>query len=261
VRYLDFLGRVHEVLEPPTYLEIGIRHGDSLALARSPSVGIDPAYKLRTAPPKGAALFRETSDEYFDRPDPLAPFGGRPVGLGFIDGMHLVEYALRDFINVERHAAWTSAVVFDDVYPRTVEMAARTRRTRAWTGDVYNMLAILTRYRPDLICLRVDTRPTGLLLVIGLDPGSSVLDERYDEIVLRSVSPDPQPVPRGVLDRREALAPKAVLSASFWSLLRDARERELPRRRGLRELRRSVRRELGVTVRRRRARPRRPLAA
>jgi hypothetical protein len=252
---------VHEVLEPPTYLEIGIRHGDSLALARSPSIGIDPAYKLRTALPKGSALFRETSDEYFDRTDPLAPFGGRPVGLGFIDGMHLVEYALRDFINLERHAAWTSAVVFDDIYPRTAAMAARTRHTRVWTGDVYNLLAILTRYRPDLICLRVDTRPTGLLLVIGLDPGSSALDERYDEIVLGSVSPDPQPVPPGVLERREALEPQAVLSASFWSLLRDARERDLPRRRGLRELRRSVRRELGVTVRRRRARPRRELAA
>jgi hypothetical protein len=175
--------------------------------------------------------------------------------------MHLVEYALRDFINVERHASWTSAVVFDDIFPRTVEMAARTRRTRAWTGDVYSMPAILTRYRPDLICLRVDTRPTGLLLVIGLDPGSSVLDHRYDEIVVGSVSPDPQPVSPGVLERRGALAPQAVLSASFWSLLRDARERELPRRRGLRELRKSVRSELGVVVRRRPALRRHPLAA
>jgi hypothetical protein len=261
VRYLDFLERVHEVLEPPTYLEIGIRHGDSLALARAASVGIDPAYRLRVTPPAGTALFRETSDEYFDRPDPLAPFGGRPAALGFIDGMHLVEYALRDFINVERHSAWSSVVVFDDIYPRNVEMAARRRKTRAWTGDVFKMLAILARHRPDLTCLRVDTRPTGLMLVIGLDPGSSVLDERYDEIVLASVRPDPQPVPRAVLERRDALAPEAVLSASFWSLLREGRDRGVPRRRGRRELRRRLSRDFGTLVRRRRALPRRVLAA
>jgi hypothetical protein len=252
VRYLDFLERVHEVLEPPTYFEIGIRHGDSLALARAASVGIDPAYRLRTTPPNGTALFRETSDEYFDRADPLAPFGGRPVALGFIDGMHLAEFALRDFINVERHSAWTSVVVFDDIYPRNVEMAARRRKTRAWTGDVYKMLAILARHRPDLVCLRVDTRPTGLLLVVGLDPGSSVLDDRYDDIVLEAVTPDPQPIPPAVLERRHALAPEAVLSASFWSLLREAREQELPRRRGRRALRKRLRHDFGELVRRRR---------
>jgi hypothetical protein len=247
---------VHEVLEPPTYLEIGIRHGDSLALAKARSVGIDPAYKLRTALPAGAALFRETSDEYFDRPDPIAPFAGQRIALGFIDGMHLIEYALRDFVNVERHAAWTSVVVFDDIYPRNVQMAARNRKTRLWTGDVYKMPAILARHRPDLICLRVDTSPTGLLLVLGLDPGNSVLEERYDEIVLGTVTPDPQPVPPEVLERQEAIDPETVLSASFWSVLRDARDRAVARRRGLGELRRRVRAELGVRVSRRMVPPR-----
>jgi hypothetical protein len=251
VRYLDFLGRVHEVLEPPTYLEIGIRHGDSLALARSAGVGIDPAYRLRTELPRSTALFRETSDEYFDRAEPLAPLGGRPVGMGFIDGMHLVEYALRDFVNVERSSHWAGAVVFDDIYPRDAQMAARRRKTRLWTGDVYKMVGILARYRPDLICLRVDTRPTGLLLVLGLDPASTLLLDRYDQIVLDTVVPDPQPIPADILDRRGAIAPEAVLSASFWSALRDARERGLSRRRGLRELRRRVRAELGVDAGRR----------
>jgi hypothetical protein len=247
---LDFLQRVHEVLEPPTYLEIGIRHGDSLALARSASVGIDPAFELEVDLSADAALFRETSDEYFDRPEPLEPFGGRPAALGFIDGMHLVEYALRDFINVERRADWTSVIVFDDIFPADFEMAARRRRTIRWTGDVYKMLAILARHRPDLTCLRVDTEPTGLLLVLGLDPQSSVLDDRYDEIVVGAVRPDPQRVPDEVLERREAIDPESVLSASFWSLLREAREDGVPRRRGLRQLRRSVRRELGTPVRR-----------
>ena len=98
VRYLEFLGRVHELLTGPPYLEIGIRHGDSLALATGPAVGVDPEFELRVDLPRGVRLFEETSDEYFDRKHPLEPLGGRPVGYSFIDGMHLAEFALREML-------------------------------------------------------------------------------------------------------------------------------------------------------------------
>ena len=243
MEYLDFLQRVHELLEPPAYLEIGVRHGDSLALARGPAIGIDPAYELRVELAPEAVLFRETSDEYFDRPDPLEPFGGRPASLAFIDGMHLVEFALRDFINVERHSEWTGVVVFDDIFPNEVVEAARHRRTRMWAGDVYKVVEILARHRPDLIRLRVDTEPTGLLLVLALDPESRVLDQAYDDIVRSVVAPDPQRLPAQVTEREGALAPDAVLSASFWAVLRDARERGLTSEEGARGLRRAVSRD------------------
>jgi len=238
---------VHEVLEPPTYLEIGIRHGESLALAKCPSVGIDPAYKVSADLPGDASLFRETSDEYFDRPDPLAPLGGRAPALAFIDGMHLIEFALRDFINVERCSDWTSLVIVDDIFPADQRMASRERQTVQWTGDVYKLLAILDRHRPDLLRLRVDTEPTGLLLVLGLDPTSRVLAERFDGIVAAAVQPDPQLAPAEVLERHGALDPEAVLEAPFWSLLKHDRERGVDRR-GLQELRRTVRRDLGDAV-------------
>jgi hypothetical protein len=243
VYYLDFLRRGHALLAPPTYLEIGVRNGDSLALARSPSVGIDPAYRMRTAPPPDTKLFRQTSDDYFERPDPLATLGGRPVAFSFIDGMHLAEYALRDFVNVERHAHWTGAVVFDDILPRDTEMAARDRHTRAWTGDVYKLLGVFAEHRPDLACLRIGTDPTGLLIVIGLDPESRVLAERLDEITAALAQPDPQDVPADVLERREVLDPEAVLGASFWAVLRDARERGVTRGEGLPAVRAAIARD------------------
>jgi len=245
VRYLDFLDALHGALAPPTYLEIGVRAGRSLALSRSTTVGIDPAFELTAKVPPDAALFRETSDQYFARERPLDPFGGRPISMAFIDGMHLAEFALRDFINVERHADWSSVVVFDDILPRDRMEAARDRSTRAWTGDVYKIVPILQRHRPDLICLRVRTRPTGLLLVLGLDPGSGTLAERYDHIARRAVVPDPQKVPGSVLKRRGVLEPSAVLSASVWSVLRDAHGSGLPRDEGMRRLRRAVRSDFG----------------
>jgi hypothetical protein len=248
VHYLEFLAALHERLAPPTYLEIGIRHGDSLALARGRAVGIDPAFDLRVEPGPDVTVFRETSDEYFARADPLAPLGGEPVAFSFIDGMHLAEFVVRDFANVERHAAWTSVVVFDDILPRTAEEAARDRRTRAWTGDVYKALDALRRHRPDLTCLRVDTEPTGLGVILGLDPFARELRERYDAIVGEAVVPDPQDVPADVLARAGAVAPDRALASGVWDQLRAARERGTTRRRGIHGLRRTVKRDLGVSV-------------
>lgn len=221
MRYLAFLGELHERLAPRTYLEIGIRNGDSLALSRCRTVGIDPAYRLTAELDGDIALIRTVSDEYFSRPDPLAPFGGQPVDLAFIDGLHLFEFALRDFINVERLATPGSVIVFDDVFPRTVDEAARDRHTRAWTGDVYKLMSVLREHRPDLTVLRVGTEPTGLLVVMGLDPGSTKLTDAYDGLVAEHVTPDPQPVPGDVLDRVTALPPGRVLDAPVWDLLRD----------------------------------------
>jgi hypothetical protein len=248
VHYLDFLGRLHQRLAPPNYLEIGVRHGDSLALARCPAVGIDPAFELQADLRDDIALFCETSDEYFDRDDPLAPFGGEPIAFSFIDGMHLAEFVVRDFANVERNAEWSSVVVFDDILPRSADEAGRDRRTRAWTGDVYKLLDVLARHRPDLICLRVDTEPTGLGVVLGLDPLRNELRERYDAITADTVVADPQHVPDDVLARAGALAPERVLASSAWPLLRNARERGSTRRRGIHKLRRAVKRDLGVSV-------------
>jgi hypothetical protein len=117
-----------------------------------------------------------------------------------------------------------------------------------WTGDVYKVVPVLRRHRPDLILLPVGTEPTGLLLVLGLDPDSRVLDERYDDILRETVMPDPQEIAPEVLERRGALDPEAVLAASFWSLLREARAEETPAGPGLRRLRRQIRRELGADV-------------
>ena len=72
------------------------------------------------------------------------------MDLAFIDGMHLAEYALRDYLAVERFTHPASVVVFDDMLPRTVAEAARHRHTAAWTGDVYKAVQALRDHRPDL---------------------------------------------------------------------------------------------------------------
>jgi hypothetical protein len=240
MRYLDFLHGVHAALQPPTYLEIGVRHGDSLALSGARSIGVDPSYRIRGGVTCPVALYRETSDEFFARPAPTAFLEGADVAMSFIDGLHLFEYVLRDFMNVERHAQWSTVIVFDDVLPRNVTEAARDRETRAWTGDVYKIEAVLRRERPDLVCLRVGTDPTGVLVVIGADPASDLLTLRYDHLVRAGVVPDPQPVPADVLAREGALEPEELLASPLWAQLREDREQGVPREQGLTRVRRTL---------------------
>jgi hypothetical protein len=240
VHYLDFLRGLHAALRPPTYLEIGVRSGGSLALSSATTIGIDPAFAIKHELNCPVTLARTTSDEFFLRPDAMAAFGGHPIALSFIDGMHLFEHALRDFINVEARSDWSTVIVFDDILPRSVDEAARERHTKAWTGDVYKVLLALQRHRPDLVCLPIRTEPTGLLAVIGADPASDVLAGHYEKLIAELVVPDPQPVPAPVLQRTGTLDPEQVLAAPLWSWLRDARDHGIGREEGLPQLRRAV---------------------
>jgi hypothetical protein len=218
--YRHFLEQVHRRLDPRNYLEIGVARGGSMALSRCRSVGIDPNYLISAELNAPVSLFRTSSDEYFSRPDPLAPTRGEPFDLAFIDGLHIFEYAFRDFINAERHSSSRGVIIFDDVLPRTVQEAARVRKGRgAWTGDVYPILDVFAKYRPDLSVITVGTQPTGLLLITGLDPENTVLTERYSDILLEFRHTDPQPVPERLLDRLTVPPPQKVLDSELLDLL------------------------------------------
>lgn len=215
----EVLGRLHTLLRPRGYLEIGVDDGGSLTLSRVPTVAVDPAYRVTRPLHCDLQLVQATSDDFFARPDPLAHLPGGQVDLAFIDGMHLFEFVLRDFVHVERLSHPGTVVVLDDMLPRNPDEAARDRHTRAWTGDVFKMIPVLQRYRPDLVCLPLDTAPTGVVLVLALDASNRTLSEAYDEIVAEWVTDDPQDVPPELLRRTVALDPDRVLGAGFWPWL------------------------------------------
>jgi predicted O-methyltransferase YrrM len=231
VPFRETLAHLHQTLQPSLYLEIGVRRGYSLALARGPAVGVEPFPELCVALPPSATVVETTSDDFFEY-DAAALLGGEP-DLVFIDGLHLCEYALRDFMNVERLAAPHGLIVIDDVFPNHPAQAARKRRTSAWTGDVWKLHAILRTYRRDLFLLPLDTSPTGLLLVAGLDRANRVLWDNYNPI-LRTYDRVEEPPP-GVLARVDAVSPKAPEVATLLESLKQVRAgamkpRELTRR-------------------------------
>jgi hypothetical protein len=221
--YLDFLDHIHEELSPHLYVEIGIYRAKSLALARCHAIGIDPFPDITVQLSVKTKICPETSDDFFDS-DAVMALHGR-IDLAFIDGMHLSEYALRDFINIERHAHPASVIVFDDIFPNHPLQADRSRKSFIWTGDIWKIIFCLRTHRPDLLLLPINTYPTGLLMVVGLDPGNQQLTEKYTQIIQDFINecPEGQPVPAEILERSGAIAPDDPKIADILRTLRRTR--------------------------------------
>jgi predicted O-methyltransferase YrrM len=222
--YLDVLKKIHATLGPRNYLEIGVRLGNSLALARCPAIAVDPAPDLRIEARSDTRMIQSTSDEFFESFEETAPFD-----LTFIDGMHLFEFALRDFINSERLSSPTSLIVMDDIFPNHALQAKRVRETQIWTGDVWKIVPCLRQMRPDLLLLPVDAAPGGLLLIAGLAPENSVLRQNYNPIIARHLGSAFNKVPSDVLARKGALAPDDERIARLAKLLSELRDRNCTR--------------------------------
>lgn len=221
MQYIEFFRQLEQRLRPRSYLEIGVRWGDSLAVSTVPSIGIDPDPQLRVDLPPTTVVHSMTSDEFFVQPERLRHLPDETIDLAFIDGMHLYEYALRDFINVEAHARPSSVVVLDDMLPRSSEEASRERDTTEWTGDVWKVIPTLQKLRPDLVLIQVATQPTGLLIAMALDAGNKALCQEGGGIHTPFMAADE--VPQKIIDRSDAVDPADLLAAPFWDLLQEQR--------------------------------------
>lgn len=185
-RYLDFLSELHFRTLFDWYLEIGCRTGTSFAPVRSKTIAVDPFFRatINIIGQKPALhVFQATSDDFF-----ASGFLQRNdirLSLSFLDGMHLFEYLLRDFIGTEAASDPRGVILMHDCVPLNAEMTTRDLSAirGAWTGDVWKIVPILQRWRPDLTLTMLDLRPTGMLCVSNLAPGNRVLRDNYEAIV------------------------------------------------------------------------------
>ena len=147
------------------------------------ALGVDPDPNLQKPLGPRQRVFSKTSDDFFEQCDVISELGGRTLDLAFIDGLHHIEFALRDFINVEKYCSAESVILIHDVYPIDGMSAARERASWCWSGDIWRLILILKKYRPDLTVNVIATCPTGLGIVQNVDPRSCVLAERQHEII------------------------------------------------------------------------------
>jgi hypothetical protein len=195
--HYEFLQLLHNVRQPRGYLEIGVQTGASLALAQCPAYGVDPNGMSRSPRPN-EQIFATTSDDFFAMG--LSDLG--PIDLVYIDGMHLFEYGLRDFMGALRYANEQTVIVFDDVLPYSPAIAGREQIEGDWTGDVWKMIPIIEQH-VDSSTLLVDVWPTGAFVTWNHEPGTlEYLTENYDALVHEYVDREP---PAWILDRLAGL--------------------------------------------------------
>ena len=214
--YRDLLEKVHRHFCPRTYLEIGVGDGSLLALADAVTlaIGVDAAADFGER--KFAAqvrVFRETSDAFFAKHDVSAEFGGKPLDLALVHGVHAFEDALRTFINVERISGTDTRILIHDCYPLDETTASRRQGTTFWTGDLWKLIVCLKKYRPDLDVRTFAAPPSGLTMIRHPDPQSQVLSAEYDAICREFI---PLPYAALAIDKRAALN----LVAGDWETVR-----------------------------------------
>jgi len=190
--YFHVLERIHTHLRPRTYLEIGVSRGESIRLAGpgTRAIGVDPEPSVAFPLGPNVGIVAQTSDAFFAARDVRAELGGLPVDLAFIDGMHHFEFALRDFMNIEALCAPSSTILIHDVFPIDERTAARERVTEFWSGDIWRLLLLLRKHRPDLIVRTIAAAPTGLAVVRNLDPKSTYIRDRLDALVAEYLAVD-----------------------------------------------------------------------
>jgi hypothetical protein len=198
----EFLAALHALLIPRGYLEVGVYAGGSLNLASCPAIGVDPAPMV--AAQGRQRIYSTTSDIFFANG---IPEDFPPIDLGFIDGMHQFEFALRDFRNIEKFGHRKTIITFDDVLPYNKAIADRNPLPGDWTGDIWKMVPILEK-RGNVELRLVDVSPTGVLLVKGLDPTDRFLWDNYEELVAEWIDKD---VPDWAVDRSTSYTPESVL--------------------------------------------------
>lgn len=193
--YVEFMSFAMNTFGTRTYFEIGTRKGMSLAGVNCRSVSVDPEFVISTdvIGSKPVCMFFQIPSDRFFEDFNLTQLLGGPAECSFLDGFHVFEFLLRDFMNTEKHCKKNSLVFLHDCLPRTAQMARRRMRPArvagqplapagGWAGDVWKVVPILRKYRPDLKIHALDCPPSGLIMITGLDPSNRVLDDNYFEI-------------------------------------------------------------------------------
>lgn len=182
VDYIGLLEALHREIAPKVYVEIGVESPARINMSSNVAIGIAPHPSFTGMLNENVQMFDETSADFFLKNDLLRYTCGRPIDLALLDGVHLFENTLQDFMNVEKYSHPATVVCIHDVLPQTARMAMREPQPDGWTGDVFGIAIALRQHRPDLFVVVLNVPPTGMLLISNLDAPNTKLHTDFQEI-------------------------------------------------------------------------------
>jgi len=153
------LNRIAKQLGSQDYLEVGVQNGITFNSIEIPHRdAVDPNFLFETSDYAAdkVRFFEMTSDEFF------AQKCDKTYDLIFLDGLHTFSQCLRDFCAALQVLNKGGVIVVDDTVPMdffsslpTQDLAISARKEhglegRAWTGDVFKVIATIHNFFPNL---------------------------------------------------------------------------------------------------------------
>jgi len=133
-----------DFLDAETYLEIGVRNGDSFfPILCKNKIGVDVHFPVPVNH-ENDTFYEMSSDDYFF-------YHPSHFDAAFIDGDHTYEQSLRDVENCLRWMNPNGVILLHDCNPTKAEMATPKyiEASPDWCGEVWKTILTL-RTRPDL---------------------------------------------------------------------------------------------------------------
>jgi hypothetical protein len=169
LEYLSYIKENYHDQGVNSYLEVGVRWGDGLALAKPDckSVGVDPNFQINKDLPSDPSLFEITSDDFFfEHSDTYKNF----FELIFLDGLHEARQTAKDIYHSLDVLKEGGEILVHDVLPVTMAVASPEMKTYFWTGNVWQSAAAFCRKEYPLKWEFIDAAPSGLLRLYDIDP-------------------------------------------------------------------------------------------
>jgi hypothetical protein len=177
-----------ECLQPKNYVELGVTDGDAFACINCAAIGIGNYYNIQSSITIPLKLFRQTSEHFFNKNNLKRELNGQDIDFCFIDNAHHFEIVLKEIISLEKFSNSSSLIVLDNLLPANAEIASRIPKEGHWMGDVWKIIPILRKYRPDLQVFVVDDGGTGIGLISSCSSASTVLSENVATIIEENIN-------------------------------------------------------------------------
>jgi hypothetical protein len=182
----DLLNEIAVIVGAQTYLEIGVESGLTFMQVNiEKKTGVDPKFHFDYQKEIGSniAFYEITSDVFFQKID-KAEISHSRFDLIFIDGLHVFDQVLRDFINSIRYVNFGGVIVIDDTVPidefsalpsqvdcYKLRKASGKHDDGSWHGDVYKLVDIVSKSKFDKTRIATVTDMSNPKTVIWMEDG------------------------------------------------------------------------------------------
>ena len=190
--YAELLEKLLRSEEPKTYIEFGIRGGQTLALAKPPTFAIgveqNPNVTVRfTAPTR---VYDMPGIDYLESGRMETVTERKHFDIALLRAPRSFEDAYDLFTGLEARSAANSIVILHGTLPIDPVSGAPIRQSGFWVADQWKLVPCLLETRPDLTVFSIPAFPAGLTIISGLKKRSTKLVKSRDKFISQFIALD-----------------------------------------------------------------------